>query len=249
MESRTQGLLSIGRFAALTGLTVVALRHYDDVGLLEPSYVDPSSGYRWYAPTLGTRAQIIRRLRDLDVTIPDIASILAAIGDGDRLQTLLEREEDRVAAAVVAAARAQDEIASIGKELLTMSTHIDTPPLLGPIASVRVFGRNLDAARAFYRDVLGLTELSSTPSWAVYQVGPVQLIAETDQPEEGEAPAAGRFTGFSFAVDDAAEVCEVLAGRGVEIVGPPEVQPWGGTLAHIADPDGNVLTLVQYPRD
>jgi DNA-binding transcriptional MerR regulator/catechol 2,3-dioxygenase-like lactoylglutathione lyase family enzyme len=249
MESRTDGLLSIGRFAALTGLTVVALRHYDDVGLLEPSYVDPSSGYRWYAPTQGTHAQIIRRLRDLGVTIPDITTILAAIGDGDRLQDLLEREEIRVAAAVVAATRAQDELASIGKELLTMSTRIDEPRLIGPIASVRVFTRDLDAARVFYRDHLGLPELSSTPSWAVLQAGPVQLIVETDQPDPGEEPAAGRFTGFSFAVDDAAGVCEVLARRGVDIVGPPEVQPWGGTLAHIADPDSNVLTLVQYPRD
>ena len=43
METTTQ-LMSIGRFARLTGLTVKALRHYDDVGLLRPSSVDPESG-------------------------------------------------------------------------------------------------------------------------------------------------------------------------------------------------------------
>lgn len=248
MGSPTDGLLSIGRFAALTGLTVVALRHYDDVGLLEPAHVDPSSGYRWYAPTQGTRAQIIRRLRELDVAIPDVRAILDAIGDGRRLHDLLKSEEARAADAVVAASRAQEELAAIGKELLTMSTHAGAPPLIGPVAAVRVFTRDLDAARRFYREVLGLPELSSTSTWAVYQAGPVQLIAETDQPDDGEEPAAGRFTGFSFAVDDAAHVCEVLAGHGVVVVGPPETQPWGGTLAHVADPDGNVLTLVQYPR-
>lgn len=249
MDSPTDGLLSIGRFAALTGLTVVALRHYDDVGLLAPTFVDPSSGYRWYAPTLGTRAQVIRRLRELDVAIPDVTAILGAIGDPEQLHDLLEHEERRAAAAVVAASRAQDELTEITKELLAMSTHTDAPPLIGPVAAVRVFTRDLDAARAFYRDDLGLPELSSAPTWAVYQAGSVQLIAEIDQPEPGEAPAAGRFTGFSFAVDDAAHVCEVLSARDVAIVGHPEQQPWGGTLAHIADPDGNVLTLVQYPRD
>lgn len=49
-------------------------------------------------------------------------------------------------------------------------------------------------------------------------------------------------------MDDAAQVCDLLASRGVDVVGWPETQPWGGTLAHIADPDGNVLTLVEYPR-
>jgi predicted enzyme related to lactoylglutathione lyase len=58
----------------------------------------------------------------------------------------------------------------------------------------------------------------------------------------------GRFAGFSFAVDDAGAACAELAARGVKIVGEPEVQPWGGILAHVADPDGNVITLVKYPN-
>lgn len=40
--------MTIGRFAHLSGLTVHALRHYDDVGLLTPDVVDPASGYRRY---------------------------------------------------------------------------------------------------------------------------------------------------------------------------------------------------------
>jgi DNA-binding transcriptional MerR regulator len=41
-------LLSIGRFARLTGLSIGALRHYDEVGLLRPARTDPDSGYRLY---------------------------------------------------------------------------------------------------------------------------------------------------------------------------------------------------------
>ena len=52
---------------------------------------------------------------------------------------------------------------------------------------------------------------------------------------------------MSFSVDDAQRACDRLTALGVEIVGPPRRQPWGGTLAHIADPDHNVLTLVEYP--
>jgi hypothetical protein len=32
------------------------------------------------------------------------------------------------------------------------------------------------------------------------------------------------------------------------VLAPPEVMPWGGVLAHLRDPDGNVLTLVGRPR-
>ena len=39
-------LLSIGEFARLTHLSVKALRHYDDLGLVVPTHVDPTTGYR-----------------------------------------------------------------------------------------------------------------------------------------------------------------------------------------------------------
>ena len=37
---------------------------------------------------------------------------------------------------------------------------------------------------------------------------------------------------------------EALVARGVEFLGPPEKQPWGGVLAYLRDPDGNVVTLI-----
>ena len=46
-------LLSIGRFARLTGLSIGALRHYHELGLLQPAAVDPMTGYRSYAPCPG----------------------------------------------------------------------------------------------------------------------------------------------------------------------------------------------------
>ena len=42
-------LFSIGEFSRTTHLSVKALRHYHDVGLLEPVTVDPTTGYRCYS--------------------------------------------------------------------------------------------------------------------------------------------------------------------------------------------------------
>jgi DNA-binding transcriptional MerR regulator len=52
--------LSIGEYFRATYLSVKTLRHYHDVGLLEPAHVDPSSGYRYYRPDQIGTAPIAR---------------------------------------------------------------------------------------------------------------------------------------------------------------------------------------------
>ena len=71
-------LLTIGEFSRMTHLSVKALRHYHDVGLLEPADIDNSSGYRLYAATQVPTAQLIRRFRDLEMPLDDVRSVLAA---------------------------------------------------------------------------------------------------------------------------------------------------------------------------
>lgn len=58
-------MLTIGRFADASGLTVKALRHYDAIGLLAPAHVDPDTGYRYYDTAQVEEAVAIRRLRAL----------------------------------------------------------------------------------------------------------------------------------------------------------------------------------------
>src|SRR5262245_12493639 len=72
----TDDLLSIGRFARLSGLTVKALRHYDEIGVLRPAQVDDASGYRYYSLAQARDAEAIRRLRALDVPLEEVASLL-----------------------------------------------------------------------------------------------------------------------------------------------------------------------------
>jgi DNA-binding transcriptional MerR regulator len=69
-------LLPIGRFARSTGLSIGALRHYADLGLLEPAAVDAATGYRYYSADQADTARLIATLRDLDVGLPAIARVL-----------------------------------------------------------------------------------------------------------------------------------------------------------------------------
>lgn len=91
--------MPIGRFARATRLTVKALRHYDEEGLLPPAYVDLASGYRYYARRQAPDALVIGMLRELGVGLPAIRAILAAAGP-ERARLLAEE-----------AARARGEMA------------------------------------------------------------------------------------------------------------------------------------------
>jgi DNA-binding transcriptional MerR regulator len=76
--SAMQVRLAIGDFSRMTHLSVKALRHYHDVGLLVPAEIDPASGYRFYAPAQVPIAQVIRRFRDLGMPLEEIREVLRA---------------------------------------------------------------------------------------------------------------------------------------------------------------------------
>ena len=64
-------------FSRASQLSIKTLRHYHDVGLLEPSEVDPGNGYRYYAEDQIPVAQVIRRLRGLQMPIADVKAVIA----------------------------------------------------------------------------------------------------------------------------------------------------------------------------
>jgi DNA-binding transcriptional MerR regulator len=71
-------LLTIGEFSRLTHVSVKALRHYHDMGLLAPTQIDRSSGYRFYAAAQAPTAQLIRRFREMDMPLDQIRAVLEA---------------------------------------------------------------------------------------------------------------------------------------------------------------------------
>lgn len=71
-------LMSIGRFSRRTGLTIKALRLYDERGILRPAVVDLASGFRYYSPEQVARAERIRTLRALEMPLEAIRAVLEA---------------------------------------------------------------------------------------------------------------------------------------------------------------------------
>ncbi|WP_380156172.1 MerR family transcriptional regulator [Kineococcus sp. R86509] len=104
-------MLSIGEFSRLTHLSVRTLRRYHEGELLEPAVVDEATGYRYYAVEQIPVAQVINRLRELDVPLGDVQRILRTPDPGvratlvaDHLQRL-EAQLDRTRSAVASLRR------------------------------------------------------------------------------------------------------------------------------------------------
>src|ERR1700739_779060 len=76
--------LTVGRFATMTHLSVKTLRHYHQVGLVEPADVDPHTGYRYYTLEQLPTAQLIRRLRDLRMPVAGVRAVLGSGSTAER---------------------------------------------------------------------------------------------------------------------------------------------------------------------
>lgn len=117
--------------------------------------------------------------------------------------------------------------------------------VLRRVSAVRIFVTDLERARAFYRDVLELGEMDVGDHHALLDCGGVSILLEVATADDPEAAGlVGRLLAVSFAVEgDIHEVHRRLVARGVSFEGAPERQAWGGTLAFVRDPDGNIVTL------
>jgi len=89
--------LTVGDFSRATHLSVKTLRHYHQVGLLEPAAINPNTGYRYYSAGQIPTAQVIRRLRDLEMPVTDVKAVLAA-PDAAARNALIAAHLDRLEA-------------------------------------------------------------------------------------------------------------------------------------------------------
>jgi DNA-binding transcriptional MerR regulator/effector-binding domain-containing protein len=89
-------MITIGDFARLGRVSVRMLRHYDEIGLLRPDHVDPSSGYRYY-----TREQLpllnrIVALKDLGLKLEQVRAVVSSELTGDELRAMLRLRQAEI---------------------------------------------------------------------------------------------------------------------------------------------------------
>ena len=113
--------------------------------------------------------------------------------------------------------------------------------------AIRIFILQWDDACRLYREMLGLKECfrNDEIGWAEFDLNGPCIGLERVEPDdpEGNAPV-GQFVGVSLRVEDLQASFQDFLAKGAKFSEASESQPWGGSLAHFEDPDGNVLTLL-----
>jgi DNA-binding transcriptional MerR regulator len=143
MPAMDDDLLPIGRFARLTGLSIGALRHYDELDVLRPAEVDRFTGYRRYRRDQLDTARAIARLRDLEVPLDEIRLVLAADDPAEGRRRVAEHRS-RIEARISRLQRVLHVLGQLskGKEpLVSNSTATATPDL--DVAAHRRLGVDL----------------------------------------------------------------------------------------------------------
>lgn len=236
-------LVTIGRFARISGLSVHALRHYDSVGLLTPAEVDPQSGYRRYRRDQVRQARLIHALRRVDLPIEDVRLALAS--EGEPLSAILRRQHERLLQRKDVVAEQIADIEYYLQKGLSMTPITANRPM-----QLKIAVDDVDEAIAFYQqafafhhDVTRSTDDIDYPSFVFSKDGDGELFL-LHLLDESQFDRPGHAT-FGVEVDDVdAAHGRALAAGGTEIVAPQEPEGARRTSA-VRDPSGNWVWIYQ----
>ena len=83
-------MLRIGEFSVLSQISIHMLRHYNEIGLLIPEYIDDFTGYRYYSEKQLPIANKIKALKSMGLSLSLIKEILTKYTDNNDLKKCLE---------------------------------------------------------------------------------------------------------------------------------------------------------------
>jgi len=120
--------------------------------------------------------------------------------------------------------------------------------VMNPISSfdyVVLHCRDVQAAREFYRQVMGLPISQERADRIQFQVGASALVSRPcdEGPHARRAEGLPVQLGFRVRNHEVDACYEHLKAAGVEVLEPPNDQGWGRRTLFFKDPEGNLLEV------
>ncbi|MBS7339243.1 MAG: MerR family transcriptional regulator [Lachnospiraceae bacterium] len=84
---------TIGEVQKQTGIAASALRFYDDIGLVKPSYTDENTGYRYYGYQEFWQLEIVKICKSVGISLKELKKVLST-NDPSRFVELMVKERD-----------------------------------------------------------------------------------------------------------------------------------------------------------
>lgn len=127
--------------------------------------------------------------------------------------------------------------------------------MLRGVTTVRLHTDDLDAAKRWYTDVLGVAPYFERPGYVEFRVGDFEqelgLLDSKFAGQLGHLDVTASQPAGAVAywyVDDVPQAVERLVGMGASQLEKPWETPGGFTVASVVDPFGNVLGLMYSPH-
>ncbi len=116
------------------------------------------------------------------------------------------------------------------------------------LTHVRLLVSDMGASYHFYKDTLRLpTTWDENPGYAEFEVGPESAVAIFPRSEMAQAvelePGRGDGAVLVLSVDDVDATVAGLREEGIDVGEPFDRPDWGIRVAHLRDPDGNLIEL------
>jgi predicted enzyme related to lactoylglutathione lyase len=118
--------------------------------------------------------------------------------------------------------------------------------MIDGVVGVIIWTEDLDRLFAFYRDTLEFTPHSVRPHFIAFRWGDMRLSLGKHANVSGPSRDPYRIM-INLGVNDIHQVYAALCAKGVPFLKPPMQEEWGGWVATLFDPDGNILQLLQQP--
>ncbi|MFF3227205.1 MerR family transcriptional regulator [Nocardia suismassiliense] len=116
MSTGTGGYLQIGQVAERTELSLKTIRHYDEVGLVQPS-ARSTGGFRLYTDADVTRLLVIRRMKPLGFTLAEMKQLLDSVDVLDDQAATSDRRTSAAAYLLECRDKARDSAERLRRQL------------------------------------------------------------------------------------------------------------------------------------
>jgi len=113
------------------------------------------------------------------------------------------------------------------------------------IEQVFLFVSDLKKSVSFYNGILGLPIVAHESDWVTFEIDDQTLTLQKCNEEFATFLNGPRNVQFALEVEDLDGFYNTLGEKGVPFFLEPTDQSWGGKLAQLLDPDGNILQLIE----
>ena len=118
MERTNEALLKIGEVADFFNISVKAVRIYEKKGIIEPAWIDPESGYRYYTADQLHQLGALLELKALGFSLDEIKALMVGESSKEVLYQAMQEKRRNWENLIAMARNKLDAIENISRRLV-----------------------------------------------------------------------------------------------------------------------------------